>query len=592
MGIPSSIRNLCEQFLLIFPVGSEHHSIIRAVSEAENISYLKRLLDGQRLSLPTWRERLQRSHYGWFSWVTFIILVALTFPIPVLMIRSWLTRGTFNFLKSDGAVFLEKLDKLMADDKRESPVPSESSVPTSSAQQPESSHHLALTTLNRSPLMFTRGSGNDVVRSDLRQEQARSNLRPSSSVESIRSLSRMGSEAVKPYVYQEVHESSPEHQFHSQLSLRQSLCDRLQMATVIGALQCHTGNPVIRHWRIKPASEGEGLFFKIECGLRWTPAEVVQLEMQFPRSFGKIPPAFQPGQGQIRIPQAKWTEHLQGLVTFFQPNIQGLLASVAQVNGIFNKEDICLRAYRFARTDMERTHVLAVLINAYEDYREAMDRKSALELNSRFADCAERAERMIKTYLTQLPSNYARMVPEADNLEQALQQIMDMLVSNCSNEAWLQFEAISEPNLFLKRAFPHLDAMYLQLTAIFVLTGHKKIKCISETNTIEHIRHMFQGVCDLATPEQQEFLQNNVIVLLDSLIQKGVKAAAETPPEVALDFYWQDQQKLYRDGWYTYRQDPNLPWEEVSTVVVLANDQDPDLPQEEMSTAIVLGNGN
>lgn len=62
----------------------------------------------------------RRTHYIWTA--IEIILVVLTFPlaIPLLMLWSWTQRGDVNFLKTDGAIVVEKLLKLCA----ENPTPS------------------------------------------------------------------------------------------------------------------------------------------------------------------------------------------------------------------------------------------------------------------------------------------------------------------------------------------------------------------------------------------------------------------------------------------------------------------------------------
>ena len=466
-------------------------------------------------------------------WYLFFVLTGLLFPlsIPVLMLHSWISRGTINLLKTDGSLLVEKITILCKE------------VDIRHTSQPYKVRPMQ-------PYQLSTGAKYKNDKNILNEG--------SSGQVSVRQIEQT---------------ATP---FETMTNALGQIANSAFQQMALYHLTNEVGLPVITSYRINPKEfeAPEQFSIDIRSKFRWTDAASMRIRIMLLTQF-IMPRDFQAeGHKPLLLPKTPSAPENNRYNFFCLYKKNSLEAFIHQANNTQNideKENLLLQALSIAKNPYEQTKVLEVLVNNYGNYYEASnaDFIRSHHTNSMLRDiCMPRAERKMNEYASQLPLNFRSLATSAIQLDRDYQEIC-ALTQRDIEEAWVKYQALPKLTPFIKRLFPNLVAMNYQLKIIFTLSRHlgspsrgatKLGEFLPEHWIVEQVLSDFKKMLALIgsfDPSLKQQIKRGSIEPIQALIAAGESAKAQTPLAVSKDIRSQEALKtrefLQEPKNFTYR---------------------------------------
>lgn len=449
-------------------------------------------------------------------WYLFFILTGLSFPlsVPALMLHSWRTRGTINFLKTDGSLLIEKITLLCKESETLNASQSYKKAPKQSYQ-----------------------SSTRVIYMNDKETQ--------SGLTSLMSANANIDEGVAP--------------FETMTNALAQVADGAFNDMALYHLANDAGVPVITSYRINPKESEVSQQFSIDIRskFRWTYAASMRIRIVLFTQF-TMPLDFQTEQHKpLLVPKTPSTPENNWHVLSFLYTKESLVGFINKANNtqdIDEKENLLLQALSIAKSPCEQTQVLEALVNNYGNY---YDSSNADFIRSNYTNhmlrdvCMPRAERKMDNYAAQLPVNFRSLATTAIQLDINYQEICALTQSNME-EAWAKYQALPELTPFIKRLFPNLVAMNYQLKIIFTLSRHlgspstgatKLGEFLPEHWIVEQILSDFKKMLALVgsfNPALKQQIEEHSVKPIQTLIAAGDVAKEQTAMAVRDDIRKQE----------------------------------------------------
>ncbi|MDP3704508.1 MAG: hypothetical protein Q8R24_01190 [Legionellaceae bacterium] len=445
-------------------------------------------------------------------WLFEIILIILTFPIsvPILVIWSLIMRGTPDFLKTTGAIYVDNI------------------LSHCSQVTPESSSDI-----NTSPSLLS----NTLTRIHAMQSKPSENENNEQSFSLIDSRPTAELNQSTPFIQASTAAFDQINQGIFAFSM--GITDAMR---VDKALKEEAGIPIITSYRVNSPTDLQPNTFSmdIKCIFRWTGHRKERATLLFMNAF-KAPPNDQGYQRPVLQQKLESnTSSILGYSSWFsKPSSEDVLKNAESLSGIYKKRvDLYLEAHQLAKTEVQRILVLECLINQYANFHEYHENRR----RRGWGDYDPGALPEIKKYLTWLPENYQTQTPSANKINDNFQSIFKLLQEQRIDEAWVKFEPHAKLSPFIQHAFPNLQAMKHQLRAIFRISRHDiyygrnifGFTWISEVDILWTVINELRKACKLIesyAPDQKEAIEQHMIAPLERLNQIGKQAATETSYE-------------------------------------------------------------
>lgn len=481
------------------PLSAMKKKIVTEILEKNNpqdiLSLLKRQTSTLKLTgRPThssYEEILRMRRSSWLRDIVMGLLLVLTFPIsvPFLMIWSRTARGDINFLKPDGAIFVEKLQFLC-----------EQASPQAQIELSSIENFNNLTLLRNNPL------------NDYRSLVPQVNLKP-------RRTALTASTKVSGGFFGGLFDSSTH------------LSD--------------SGDPQLLSFRMRPFTYHQDNFISVDifCNFKFIPnlMKGTSLKLRF-----DLRPSYLSAQSSSSASLPLETQEASETVTqqtdvlqtiqnyFFKPKppetFETIYAAIQEQR--CDVRDGSLLALKLARNDTQRVMALECLINTlkrrydyhcaeaenqkieaekitnrlkfYKDYKEGryipnteLDRieiEGLIKENERqlrynslplweemlykaeyweqiSINESERYLQELSDALDSLPPNYHSITPSANQLQATFDLMFRLLENNQIGDAEILYQKNKELSYFLETAFPHFKALLKQFTGTFFLVS-------------------------------------------------------------------------------------------------------------------------
>ena len=376
------------------------------------------------------------------SWFFKGVLLLITAPVslPLLMLWSFKTRGTINFFKADGAIFLERLIPLCqcwteppSSDSSSGKKPSAPTIPISKGLSPM-----------KYPTLFS-----------LTPAAQQCEMQPSEeAIEDVdlKNMSRFAGQVANI--------------FDPEFTMGQMLKDFKGQAMIIAS------DP------IEKTDNPNELRLRFTCELMYTAAPHEICEIRLFKTFSPMVVEKAPAPLAITGPtnierqpiQYPWIQTGQEYcLSFFKDNFASMMKkgheNVGHEDGydLFKRIKYYEQALTLAKTDVEKLWAIEFIINSADACR-------AFFRYGPFLWHESKIQEKIKAALEQLPPDYRRLSVEITKTNALYQTIWTYLETNETKEAWKLFQTITLSHFIIK-ACPELDAMRCQLAAVFEING-------------------------------------------------------------------------------------------------------------------------
>jgi hypothetical protein len=399
------------------------------------------------------------------------LLVLLTFPVslPLLMFWSFKTKGTLNFLKADGEIFLEQLIPLCTNwveppprsTSRNTPTPSTNSTLRDLNPMPKRDHFAQ----NRSTALVSGRSEASVSALVPRHPEAPATEEPIELLQvenpDLKNMRRLATQMVSVF-------SNPRE------TLDRQLLDFKGKAMITVSLPIRpvgTENP-------------NALRLEFTCQFMYTDAPPVQCEIILCKTFSPMvratsvaPPLITAGSTAARPQtQSYWMQRSQQYCkSFFADNFGSMMQKGHQNVGQEEASDLLKtvkyyeRALNLATTDVEKLQAIEAIINSIHDSRKLFE-------GVPFPNFELNLQKRTKAALRQLPTHYRFLSEDIKHTTASFQTVWTFLENNQPKEAWTVFRIIAMSH-FLEQSCPELDAMHCQLSAVFQINGeHEQLE--------------------------------------------------------------------------------------------------------------------
>ncbi|MDP3560625.1 MAG: hypothetical protein Q8R83_00380 [Legionellaceae bacterium] len=425
------------------------------------------------------KELLRKNHFSWPYWILTTVLIVMTFPlsIPILSLWSTKNRGTLQFWKATHALLIEDIstDALMP--------------PTSVPLTLNSTHPIT----KESPMdRYGATSSSQMI------------------VKRLKSAEPIESSA--PNIISSIVPAIKMDSFFSNMAITN--------------LQRQVGNPVITSYTIENVSNDTNVFsINLECEFDITNGEPHQETLKLYKQH-ILPETFQPVENMIPFtcPQEKRNFFKDAAVQIGLKNSSDFyktLLNAAETQDINEKENLYLKAYSRAKTDKQRTQVLEHLVNEYYAFYQYQVRNKHIDPEDSNAESQEK----INKYLSYLPKNYQQTCDSAIALTESFNAILELITYDQFDLAWAKYQDLENQKMlplshFLQRTFPNLQATWYQLSAIFVITQHKRKNRefrIYERSEFEHLEIFFEmtyRIIDGYNKQSSSFIEQHVLTPL------------------------------------------------------------------------------
>jgi hypothetical protein len=453
--------------------------IIARLLESKNTNEVRNILKRQPFADSL--NYAQTLQYNFASWQTFLInnfLVLISFPIslPLLIIQSWIMRGTPNFLKTDGAILVENILQLCnavsQEQSKQRPIKKTQNRPTPTLNKNTTSARV-IPLVSPNPVNHVPNSSPEtsiVV-------PATSSANPS-----LKQSPDMATNAINNTLQTINHFSSA-------------------LFGLMGekALKTETGSPLIITSRIRPGDE-EHYVLDTYCEFKWSSQTPQTLTLSLtPYLYPEMESStnFVSEQAAQNLPSQNWYARGARLIpSLFRsnPTFQTLMQQGNEQKRVFNlgtAETIYSEALALAQNPAEKILVIEALINTLDSHRElglkthdyerylcyqtsvnfenwTLEEKE--KTRNRVAYCENFiAENLAKINenIALLPHNYHATTPSAVAIDRKFHLIYTLLRANCIGEAKDVFDNMPPLTPFIKYAFPGIEATWYQLNGVF-----------------------------------------------------------------------------------------------------------------------------
>lgn len=447
-------------------------------------------------------ELLKKNRSDHNIWLFEMLVIILTFPIsiPILMIWSWIMRGTSDFLKTTGAIYVDNILFHCSQ-----------ATPGSSA---DNSTSLLSNTLTRIHTMQSKPSENNEQSFSLTERRPAMKLNQTDSFihKSTAAFAQInqGIGALGMGITEDMH--------------------------VDKQLKDETGIPLITSYRINRPTDFRPNSFSMDimCIFRWTNRHRERSTLLFINEF-KAPPNVVGYQRPIL--QQKFEPNRSSILCysswFSKPTSEDILKNAESLSGMYQERvDLYIEAYELAKTEVQRILVLECLITQYANFHEYHKNRRLRGWDNYDPGALQE----IKKYLTWLPDNYQTQTPSANKINENFQSIFGLLQEQRIDDAWAQFEPYVELSYFIQQAFPNLQAMKHLLHAIFIISRHNAYYgrnaehsvWMPEIDIIEVAINELSKACKLIEiydPDQRSAIEQHMIAPLEALKLKGKQIA-------------------------------------------------------------------
>lgn len=404
------------------------------------------------------------------------LLVLLTFPVflPLLMFLSFYKRGTLNFLKADGAIFLESLIPLCTN--WVEPPPSSASGNTSTS--------LTNSTLRGTDLMLRRTNISQTAIVPLKPKASE----PDDPMElqrvknsDFKNMSRLASRMAG------IFPSGPQYGDAPRQTVDQMLSHFKGQAMIIGS------DPI----RAVGVEDPNALRLKFTCQLMYTDAPLVECEITLFKTFlpmVRIAPTYAMSiatgaNAEQQSTQLTLIERSQRYcLSFFEDNFNSAMrkghANVGKVDAsdLFKTVKCYEWALTLATTDEERLMAIEAILNSIDASRSFFKYKGGFL----YEKIEVIRQKKTTAALGQLPPGYRLLSADIQHITALYQSIWACLEANQLENAVTLFDGITLSH-FIKQSCPELDAMYFQFLAVFEINGEHSH---SEENAFEAGRYL------------------------------------------------------------------------------------------------------
>ncbi|HVT62411.1 MAG TPA: hypothetical protein VHD33_02845 [Legionellaceae bacterium] len=455
-------------------------------------------------------------------WYLFLLLTSLSFPlsIPAMMLYSWTTRGTLNFLKTEGTLLIERITVLCKES--EALIAAQPSKKTSIQTYPP---------YPRANYMHNKVKQNYTNTGEAKQPDQIDQTQAPFSV----MTNALGQFAVGAF---------------QQMELYHLIND--------------AGTPVITSYRINPKEFATSQQFSIDIRSKfmWTYAASMRVRIALFTKF-TMPLDFQTDQHKpLPHPtRPSSTENTWYTLSFLykKESLDDFINKAENTQDIDAKEHLLLQALSIAKNPREQTKVLEALVNTYGNYYDSCKSSFIRSHNtdSMFRDiCMPRAEKKMSSYAAQLPLNFRSLSANAFQLDIDYQEICALTQSNIE-EAWAKYRVLPELTPFIKRLFPNLEAMNYQLKIIFTLSRHLGSPStgamglggfIPEHSIIGLILADFEKMLVLINsfnPDLKQQIEEHSVAPIRTLIAAGKVAKNQTKMAVRNEIHQQEVVKIH-----------------------------------------------
>jgi hypothetical protein len=367
------------------------------------------------------------------SWFFKGLMVLITAPIslPVLMLWSLKTRGTINFFKAEGAIFLDKLIPIC---QSVNELPPDSStkrktkvriIPISKGRTPMK--HLFLTTRTQKPEELITQQKDEPV--------------------DLQNMSQLAGQVANI--------------FDPKLTMHHMLKNFNGQAMIIASEPIQkTNNP-------------NQLRLRFTCELMYTGTQPTPCDITLFKTFS---PMSLEGVTGLQLITSDTTEEqptlqypwIQGAqeycLSFFKDSFASMMKKGhEETSDFFMTIKYYEQALTLAKTNSEKLIGIEHIVN-YITPKLLSFKYGPLEHFMPFL------EKKIEKALKELPANYRVLSVEVNNINHLYQTIWSYLENNETNEAWKLFQTITLSD-FIKKTCTDIDAMYFQLYAVFQING-------------------------------------------------------------------------------------------------------------------------
>lgn len=419
----------------------------------------------------------------WWLRFTQAFITVLTFPlsVPFLMIRSWVNRGTLNFIKTDGSVYLDKIIHLC----RKSGVngPSKTELPAAPATTNSN--------LNPNAPNMNQGVNMPSPRESYQQMQI---------VEASITTERNNTAA------QPIDMPLP-------TTLPNLEEDVNGMANIAGAFtQVLIDNPTVFVQAEVQNSNGKAVFMKSPRIQRIEPYVLLQ-KFDYASAWTKPWQELDEFSSQIKVfrqftftrrrqqtdkvaadispPKGKFAKFYTAGLALLHSDSKTLLEKAKQNSGSGpTAHKLYREALSVAKNNSEYTEVMEALINYHSKGLKELDEFADRYNPEFFYELKQKGTNQLEQYIDQLPQDYQLHTSTAETLDVYFEKIWQHLEMHELDKAWSVFcqddlEKSEMKNLihtpFVQLCLPHLVSMWHQIMGLFLVNGGSGIG-ISATN--------------------------------------------------------------------------------------------------------------
>lgn len=293
-------------------------------------------------------------------------------------------------------------------------------------------------------------------------------------------------------------------------------------------LSTETGSPLILTYRLSQTIP-DYISVDIKCSFRWLDCSKKKITITLPFPSQIKAPIY--NQRNVFVSESASSSELSmfgsacyDLIFWTKSTMQSVLSEAEQTQGVDKKNiELYFSAYKLAKNDAERVHVIECLINRYGKYYEY------LISSSDFHKQAPDAKRRMMYYLNCLPDNYQSVSESANAILLNYKKIFELLSKQKADDAWFLFDPYTKLSPFIVHAFPQISIMKHFLHVIFRISGHDRFYGLDELLFIPEHDIVFSSHAELLKAsslltfdtEQQSFIQCHAIAPLGLLLKIG-----------------------------------------------------------------------
>lgn len=497
------------------------------------------------VNLPRHQVLVMNRTPGWL-WLIQTFFIAITFPlsVPFLMIWSWMNRGTPNFIRTDGSIYLDKVLSLC----RKAGVTGSSKTAGPSSVPPSTNSPSNSPTLNSGVNMQpTKAACNPM--------QALSINPPQRAADNISLTLRAPMPSTLPTLEEDINGMANMAEAFTQVMMDNPTMFIEAEVRRSNGEAVFTASPRIHRIGIST------LLQKFDYASAWTKPwqelDEFSSEVHVFRNFSFVrrPQKTDNPRANIVPPTSRLGRAYAWGLTLYSPDSKTFLESAKQNRASGpTAHRFYLKALAVAKSNEEYVNVMEAMINHHCESIEDLESKVDCYTPENFTDMREKATNRLDEYIDRLPENYYLCSRTARTLEAYFDTVWGHLECHEIAAAWNIFakDEIFEKSTmkalietpFVQRCLPHLASMWYQLMGLFHINGGSGEITDSQGRRVQYYMQKALNVLEEQhLPEASIFEQKCVAPLLQ--MQTHVEVLfQEVPRETAL--YYAIQQ--FRDN--------------------------------------------